>query len=126
MRHALLSTSEINFSFSNDNYRDGGTNTDSRHLASGTWGEHKGCIFKVGDEMYFVPTEVVAGADTLYITCDAQKIEAPMDGWRSRLALGDIAESAVEDRILQHLTSTRQSIEGEAFVITRDRKTFRL
>lgn len=90
-------------------------------------GERDGSIFRVGDEFYFVPTHQVADDDILYIACDAQKIEGPMDGWRSQLALGDMAGEAIEDAIVDHLYSSLDDDRcGESFVITRDGKTFRL
>lgn len=115
---------------SNDNYC-GATldvSTCGRQVSTGIWAEHNGCIFKVGNEMYFVPTKQVADEDMLYITCDAQKIEGSMDGWRSHLSLGDSADHSVEDAILGHLHKSRRQKkpQGEAFVITRDGKTFRL
>jgi hypothetical protein len=97
-------------------------------VSDGAWGENGGCIFKVGDDMYFVPTQQVAEDDTLYITCDAQKIEGPLDSWRSRLALGDIAASEVEDAILRYLHAAARvaKAQGDVFVVTSDGKTFRL
>ena len=98
-----------------------------RQVSKESWGEDNGCIFKVGNEMYYVPTRQVADEDTLYITCDAQKIQAPMDGWRSSMSLGDIADREIEDAILDHLHASRRvKPKGDAFVITRDGKTFRL
>ena len=114
---------------SNDNYC-GATlpvSACGRQVSKEIWGEHGGCVFKVGTEMYFVPTQQVADEDMLYITCDAQKIEGPMEGWRSTLALGDMANHQVEDAILDHLhTSRSRKKQGECFVVTRDGKTFRL
>lgn len=114
---------------SNDNYCAATLSVSAcgRQVSKEIWGDHDGCIFKVGNDMYFVPTQQMADEDMLYITCDAQKIEGPMDGWRSRLALGDVAGHQVEDAILGHLhSSRRQKPKGEAFVVTRDGKTFRL
>ena len=50
-------------------------------ISHGTRGEYEGCVFKVGDDMYFVPTQRVANRDTLYIACNAQKIEGGVDEW---------------------------------------------
>lgn len=115
--------------FTNDNYCGGSLPVSSydRKVSTDVWGEHNGCVFKVGSEMYFVPTKQVFDEDMLYITCDAQKIEGPMEGWRSHLSLGDVADHTVEDAILDHLHSSRRNkSQGEAFVITRDGKTFKL
>jgi hypothetical protein len=96
-------------------------------ITTGAFGETGGRVFRVGQDMYFVPMQQVAGDDEVYIACDAQKIEGPVEGWRSRLNLGDAAESDVEDAILDHLISKKSSTKkGEAFVIMRDGKTFRL
>ncbi len=130
MMSAILRKTETQTSISNDNYCAATLNvsTCGRQIESGTWGEDTGCVFKVGSDMYFVPTKQVYGDDMLYITCDAQKIESPMDGWRSRLSLGDIAESEVEDAILGHLHSVKKNKQkqGESFVVTREGKTFRI
>ena len=129
MMHALLKTKASKSDISNDNYCTASLPVSSygRQATKEVWGEHDGCVFKVGDDMYFVPTKQVTEDDMLYITCDAQKIDSPMEGWRSRLSLGDVADTEVEDAILGHLHDTRRDEKrGEAFVITRDGKTFRL
>jgi hypothetical protein len=90
-------------------------------------GAHSGCVFQVGGAMYFVPTQHVAGDDTLYITCDAQRVEGLVGGQRSRLVLGDRADRSVEDAILDHLCSSRQAKgDGASFVVTSWGQTFRL
>jgi len=133
MYSPALSQSALETNFLNDNYCAAplpvaslAVSAHDRKVSSGALGEHGGCVFKVGNDMYFVPTQNVAEDDMLYITCDAQKIEGPVEGWRSRLALGDIAESMVEDAIVDHLTSSASTKQGEAFVVTRDGKIFRL
>jgi len=129
MYSAALFKMSIETSLSNDNCCTAALAVSSceHDIVMGALGEHGGCVFKVGSDMYFVPTQQVAEDDMLYITCDAQKIEGPVEGWRSRLALGAIAESKIEDAILSHLTtSPRKNKQGEAFVVTRDGKTFRL
>ncbi len=129
MANATLNLTSIQMPYLNDNYCGATLPVSScgRQIADGAGGEQGGCVFKVGNQLYFVPTQQVAEDDMLYITCDAQKIEGPIEGWRSRLALGDVAEQEVEDAILDHLHATpRKKKQGEAFVVTRDGKTFRL
>lgn len=129
MMNAILRKTSHEASISNDNYCNAALSVSAcgRQVSAGSWGEPGGCVFKVGDEMYFVPTKQVADEDMLYITCDAQKIEGSFDGWRSHLSLGDSADRDVEDAILGHLHKTpRAKKQGECFVITRDGKTFRL
>lgn len=129
MTHALLKTKHAKSGISNDNYCGAALPVSSygRQASKEIWGDHDGCVFKVGDDMYFVPTKQMADEDMLYITCDAQKIDSPMEGWRSRLSLGDVADNKVEDAILGHLHENhRDQKRGEAFVVTRDGKTFRL
>ena len=129
MLNAILRKTSDETDFSNDNYCGAALTVSAcgRPISTGAWDEHGGCVFKVGNEMYFVPTRQVADDDMLYITCDAQKIEGSFDGWRSRLSLGDSANREVEDAILGHLHSVpRLRQQGECFVITRDGKTFRL
>ena len=130
MMTSIVHIHDADNAISNDNYRATAAlpvSAYGRQADGGIWGEPGGCVFKVGHEMYFVPTRQVAEEDMLYITCDAQKIEGPMDGWCSRLSLGDIADHKIEDAILDHLHSSMLSKKkGEAFVVTRDGKTFRL
>jgi hypothetical protein len=129
MINAILPKTRDEAFLSNDNYCAATLSVSSyeRPISTGTFGEHSGCVFKVGDDMYFVPTQQVAEEDMLYITCDAQKIEGSFDGWRSTLSLGDIAAREIEDAILGHLHSVlRVKKQGECFVITREGKTFRL
>jgi hypothetical protein len=97
-----------------------------RQICGDGWGEHKGCIFKVGNDMYFVPTQQVADQDTLYIACDAQKIEGCLDDLCMRLSLGESAAREIETAILDHLYRSRHAKTGEAFVVTSSGKTFRL
>ena len=129
MMKATLPKFKEEMSILNDNFC-AATSPVSRceqQVASKVYSENSGCVFKVGNEMYFVPTQHVADEDMLYITCDAQKIEGPLDDWRTRLFLGDIADGEVEDAILDHLLETSHAKpSGEAFVVTRDGKTFRL
>ena len=129
MMSTILCKTDHYEQISNDNYCTATLQVSAcgREVSSGAWGEHGGCVFKVGNDMYFVPTQQVAEDDMLYITCDAQKIEGPVEVCRSHLALGEIANHEVEDAIVDHLhTALDLRKQGETFVITRDRKTFKL
>lgn len=129
MMTALLRKADVQDEFDRDNYCDAALPVSAcgREVSAGSWGENGGCIFKVGNDLYFVPTQQVADEDMLYITCDAQKIEGPVVESRTRLALGAIANPAVEDAIVSHLhAAPRLAQKGEAFIVTRDGKTFRL
>jgi len=99
--------------------------TYKKTVKSGVWGENGGSIFRVGNDMYFVPTQQVAN-DEIFITCDAQKIEGEIDGWRSRLNLGDAAANDVEHAIIRHLHALSRIDKGNAFAVTSDGTTVRL
>lgn len=102
-------------------------NVYSCDLNRGRWGVPGGCLFKVGGDIYFVPTLQVANDDLLYITCDAQKLEGSPDTWSKHLPLGDVAQPEVEDAIVEHLQESRMyRTNGESFVIMRGGKTYRL
>jgi hypothetical protein len=90
----------------------------------GVGGDYKGCVFKVGEDMYFVPTQHVANQDTLYIACDTQRIEGGPD---AGISLGEGAKREIEHAILNHLFRKQSAKkDGEAFVVTSSGKTFRL
>jgi hypothetical protein len=129
MYAAILYNNDQEAPVINDNYCGAAMKVSvcGKQVSEAVWGEQDGCVFRVGSEMYFVPTQQTAEDDMLYITCDAQKIEGPMDGWRSRLSLSDGAAEDVEDAIVDHLQTSRHTKGlGETFIVMRDGKTFRL
>src|SRR5215469_1234039 len=98
MINAIVSKTGFTNFISNDNCcsATSGFSTHAQPIMCGVWGDHDGCVFRVGEEMYFVPTQQVMGEGMLYITCDTQRVENSFDGWRSRLTLGDGAGHTVE------------------------------
>jgi hypothetical protein len=128
MNTVIFSETDRNFFISSDDCCDATLPVTpyGHQISDCVWGEYEGCVFKVGNDLYFVPTQQVADADMLYIACDAQKIEGCLDDLCTRLALGESAAREVENAILDHLYRSRHAKTGEAFVVTSSGKTFRL